>query len=98
MGNRERKLHPLRLPHSPLPITHSRFPIPVRTANATTMPYRLPVRAASRVVAATLLLTNPLLAQWTSHESGTKASLRGLSVVDAKTAWASGARGTDALH
>jgi photosystem II stability/assembly factor-like uncharacterized protein len=58
------------------------------------MPSFFPVRAASCAVAATLLLTNPLPAQWTSHESGTKASLRGLSVVDAKTAWASGARGT----
>lgn len=33
-------------------------------------------------------------AQWTAMPSGTTASLRGLSVVDGHTAWASGTRGT----
>lgn len=33
-------------------------------------------------------------AQWTTLQSGTTASLRGLSVVDGRTAWASGQRGT----
>lgn len=33
-------------------------------------------------------------AQWTSMPSGTTASLRGLSVVDGQTAWASGTKGT----
>ena len=34
------------------------------------------------------------LAQWTPLHSGTTASLRGLSVVDARTVWASGTKGT----
>lgn len=38
--------------------------------------------------------TSPASAQWTSMSSGTTASLRGLSVVNAQTAWASGTRGT----
>ena len=36
----------------------------------------------------------PAQAQWTPLASPTTASLRGLSVVDARTVWASGARGT----
>lgn len=42
-----------------------------------------------------LLLNYPTArAQWTVQESGTKARLRGLSVVSAEVAWASGAGGT----
>ncbi|HEX4933443.1 MAG TPA: hypothetical protein VFV33_09705, partial [Gemmatimonadaceae bacterium] len=37
---------------------------------------------------------SPLQAQWTPLASGTTASLRGLSVVDGRTAWASGTKGT----
>lgn len=36
----------------------------------------------------------PAYAQWTAQASGTTASLRGLSVVDAQVVWASGSRGT----
>ena len=45
---------------------------------------------------ATALALAPAVAtaQWQPLQSGTRASLRGLSVVDAQTAWASGARGT----
>ncbi|MDB5352106.1 MAG: glycosyl hydrolase [Planctomycetota bacterium] len=36
----------------------------------------------------------PCRAQWSVQESGTKARLRGLSVVDHEVAWATGAKGT----
>jgi len=55
-----------------------------------TMPLRLTTLAAS----ALLLAPAPGGAQWTAQSSGTTASLRGLSVVDARTVWASGTRGT----
>ena len=41
-----------------------------------------------------MVFTSPAEAQWTPLSSGSTASLRGLSVVDGRTAWASGARGT----
>ncbi len=41
-----------------------------------------------------LVWAAPVSAQWRTVSSGTTASLRGLSVVDAQTAWASGSRGT----
>jgi photosystem II stability/assembly factor-like uncharacterized protein len=47
------------------------------------------VGAALSVVA-----TNSAAAQWQSQQSGTTASLRGLSVVSSRVAWASGAGGT----
>jgi photosystem II stability/assembly factor-like uncharacterized protein len=43
---------------------------------------------------AAILPSPPVLAQWTPQESGTKARLRGLSVVGKDVAWASGALGT----
>jgi photosystem II stability/assembly factor-like uncharacterized protein len=42
----------------------------------------------------TTLLCNVSAAQWTRQQSGTKARLRGLAVVDANVAWASGTQGT----
>lgn len=58
------------------------------------MPATIPDRALS--IAAILLATVSLPAsgQWTPLASGTTASLRGLSVVDARVAWASGTGGT----
>lgn len=41
-----------------------------------------------------LLLTSSAFAQWIPQVSNTTASLRGLSVVDSETAWASGTGGT----
>ncbi len=41
-----------------------------------------------------LLLAPPLHAQWIPQQSNTTASLRGLSVVSARVAWASGSGGT----
>src|SRR4051794_17624309 len=41
-----------------------------------------------------LLIANSSSAQWTPQESGTKARLRGLSVVSRDVAWASGTGGT----
>jgi photosystem II stability/assembly factor-like uncharacterized protein len=41
-----------------------------------------------------LLSTSTCSAQWTLQESGTKARLRGLSVISSQIAWASGADGT----
>jgi photosystem II stability/assembly factor-like uncharacterized protein len=47
------------------------------------------------ILLATLLSTTSAFAQsWHPEPSGTTAELRGLSVVDAKVAWASGAHGT----
>jgi len=43
---------------------------------------------------ALILLAPPCLAQWVAQESGTKARLRGVSVVSPEVAWASGAGGT----
>lgn len=54
-----------------------------------TMPLRL-----TTVAAVTVLWPLAGHAQWTALASGTTASLRGLSVVDARTAWASGTGGT----
>jgi hypothetical protein len=48
----------------------------------------------TRVTLLSAVIAAPLTAQWTPLPSGTTASLRGLSVVDARTAWASGTRGT----
>jgi photosystem II stability/assembly factor-like uncharacterized protein len=45
------------------------------------------------VAAAALLAAAPLPAQWAPQTSGTNAEFRGLSVVDARTVWASGTRG-----
>jgi photosystem II stability/assembly factor-like uncharacterized protein len=45
-------------------------------------------------ILATALFCNVSAAQWTRQESGTKARLRGLAVVNAKVVWASGADGT----
>src|SRR3954452_10447027 len=41
-----------------------------------------------------LLIANACSAQWTPQESGTKARLRGLSVVNREVAWSSGNEGT----
>src|SRR3954470_9888257 len=41
-----------------------------------------------------LLIANSSSAQWTPQESGTKARLRGLSVVSRDIAWVSGSEGT----
>jgi photosystem II stability/assembly factor-like uncharacterized protein len=41
-----------------------------------------------------VLLTSSAFAQWSPQKSNTTASLRGLSVVDAKVVWASGTGGT----
>jgi photosystem II stability/assembly factor-like uncharacterized protein len=43
---------------------------------------------------AVLLVASACFAQWTPQTSGTTASLRGISVVDARVAWASGTKGT----
>ncbi|MEO7966799.1 MAG: oxidoreductase, partial [Gemmatimonadaceae bacterium] len=45
-------------------------------------------------VAVQLAMTSSLAAQWTAQASGTTVSLRGLSVVNAQVAWASGEHGT----
>jgi photosystem II stability/assembly factor-like uncharacterized protein len=42
----------------------------------------------------TMLLATSGLSQWTTHDVATKASLRGLSVVNEKVVWASGTGGT----
>jgi photosystem II stability/assembly factor-like uncharacterized protein len=53
----------------------------------------MPPRSLPILLAA--LLSTPAFAQsWRPEPSGTTAELRGLSVVDTKTAWASGAHGT----
>jgi len=50
---------------------------------------------ATRVADTVLLVCCAAQAQtWISHPSGTKASLRGVSVVNARLAWASGTGGT----
>lgn len=60
------------------------------------MPFTMP-RCAARAAVCSALVAAPVAAQWTPLPSGTTASLRGLSVVDERTAWASGTRGT-VLH
>jgi photosystem II stability/assembly factor-like uncharacterized protein len=64
---------------------------------------RSPQTAAALCTAARVLLactvvsgvvTTRLAAQWTALPSATTASLRGLSVVDGRTVWASGTKGT----
>lgn len=55
------------------------------------------VRASSPAVALTVALTVApalTLAQWEGQRSGTSARLRGISAVNEKVVWASGARGT----
>jgi photosystem II stability/assembly factor-like uncharacterized protein len=52
------------------------------------------VQTLETVILIALALPALAQAQWTYAESGTTAELRGLSVVSARTAWASGARGT----
>lgn len=53
------------------------------------------ISLVAAAAAISLLLASPLaLQQWQSQRSGTDARLRGISVVDEKVAWASGARGT----
>lgn len=67
---------------------------------AFTMPPRrpasrlVPLARLARLVAALAFWPATGEAQWTPLASGTTASLRGLSVVDARTVWASGTRGT----
>jgi photosystem II stability/assembly factor-like uncharacterized protein len=51
-------------------------------------------RWALVVAVAGLVPDQALRAQWISLQSGTNASLRGLTVVDSRTVWASGQRGT----
>jgi photosystem II stability/assembly factor-like uncharacterized protein len=50
--------------------------------------------AALRGTLIALILATPIQAQWTTQHSGTQARLRGLSVVSAQVAWASGTGGT----
>jgi len=57
------------------------------------MPFTMPA-VVMRVTLLSAVIAAPLAAQWTPLSSGTTASLRGLSVVDARTAWASGTGGT----
>ena len=54
---------------------------------------RNPERLAGLVILLALV-GQPCRAQWVLQESGTKARLRGLSVVGPEVAWASGAKGT----
>jgi photosystem II stability/assembly factor-like uncharacterized protein len=55
----------------------------------------MPIRSARRLLLPMLLVSVlSAHAQWQAQRSGTKASLRGLSVVNAQTAWASGTGGT----
>jgi len=58
------------------------------------MPFTIPVRHLSSVAVFLTVAAVPLAAQWTPLSSPTSVSLRGLSVVDGRTVWASGARGT----
>jgi len=60
------------------------------------LPARLARLAALSLLGVLAFLTAPCAveAQWSHQPSGTTASLRGLSVVNARVAWASGARGT----
>jgi photosystem II stability/assembly factor-like uncharacterized protein len=51
-------------------------------------------RSVARTFIALLVLAQPAIAQWTVQSSGTQNELRGLSVVSAQVAWASGTRGT----
>jgi photosystem II stability/assembly factor-like uncharacterized protein len=51
------------------------------------------MKSALFCLAATML-THPAMAQWAPQASGTRARLRGVSVVDDSVAWASGAKGT----
>ncbi len=53
---------------------------------------RCPTLAA--IVLTLLTVAEPCPAQWVAQESGTKARLRGVSVVGPEVAWASGAGGT----
>lgn len=57
-------------------------------------PARSSLDPRSWVFSLLLLLAAPLQAQWVLQESNTSASLRGLSVVNARVAWASGSGGT----
>ncbi|MCC6927661.1 MAG: hypothetical protein IT359_01610 [Gemmatimonadaceae bacterium] len=76
----------------PLTVRDGRKVLPSRTApsrrltSATTW--------AALALAALALPASRARAQWVPLTSGTNASLRGLSVVDGRTAWASGTRGT----
>lgn len=58
------------------------------------MSFTIAARHVASAVSLLAIASAPLAAQWTPLSSGTTASLRGLSVVDARTVWASGARGT----
>lgn len=58
------------------------------------MPATIPDRSLTGVAVALAAFALPLQGQWTPLVSGTTASLRGLSVVDSRTVWASGSRGT----
>jgi len=58
------------------------------------MPFTIAVQHLTSAALLLAVATAPLAAQWTPLASGTTVSLRGLSVVDARTVWASGARGT----
>ncbi len=53
-----------------------------------------PVSGLAVLIFALALCEPPCQAQWSVQESGTKARLRGLSVVDSEVAWASGSKGT----
>ncbi|MEO6443662.1 MAG: oxidoreductase [Gemmatimonadaceae bacterium] len=55
---------------------------------------RFLTRRAAALALALCACSGPARAQWTPLPSPTNVSLRGLSVVDARTVWASGAKGT----
>jgi len=65
-----------------------------RQDTAMRTPFTMPLRLTTPVAAALILGAATGQAQWTPLSSGTTASLRGLSVVDGRIAWASGTRGT----
>lgn len=54
----------------------------------------LPVQKLTAAIFAVLVCPSVAEAQWTYVPSGTTAELRGMSVVDDRVVWASGARGT----
>lgn len=61
------------------------------------MPFTIPMHLLTSAALSLAVVSAPLAAQWTPLPSGTNVSLRGLSVVDGRTVWASGEKGT-VLH
>lgn len=73
------------------------MPLPTRATTPPRLTSRVvPGVARTMLVAVAVLaaIAAPVRAQWTPLHSGSTASLRGLSVADGRTVWASGTKGT----